>query len=433
MVTKYQSFPGMEDILPGEVENWQWLEQKARIFFEAGGFQEIRTPILEPTELFTRAIGETTDIVHKEMYTFEDRGGRSMTMRPEMTAAVARAVIQNTLLRNSKSLAFYYMGTMFRAERPQAGRKRQFHQIGAEIINEAGAEADLKIILALYSFLQSLQIKNFKLRLNDLTTLSGSQGESVRAQLRSFFEKHRQQLDKDSVYRLDKNVLRIFDSKIPETQAIVADVPWDKMAPLSDSFRQLTVLLKQHGIAYEIDRKLVRGLDYYTGIVFEVALPTLGAQDAVAGGGRYDELYAELGGGNVPCTGFSLGMERLLMALKKNEPSLEEQRRRHLIYFAPLSADGEASRQIQDHVVSAAAKLRYFGFQVRVGSLSAKITDHLSKANKIGAGYVIIKGSDELKNGEWTYKDMERREQKKIKEGELINYLMKTIREGETV
>ncbi len=433
MATKYQSFPGMEDILPGEVENWQWLEEKARIFFEAGGFQEIRTPLLEPTELFTRSIGETTDIVHKEMYTVEDRGGRSMTMRPEMTASVARAVIQNALLRNSKSLALYYMGAMFRAERPQAGRKRQFHQIGAEIINEAGVEADLKIILALYSFLQSLQIKNLKLRLNDLTTLSGDQGESVRTQLRGFFEKHREKLDKDSVYRLDKNVLRIFDSKIPETQAIVADVPWDKMAPLSEAFQQLTVLLKQHGVAYEVERKLVRGLDYYTGSVFEIALPNLGAQDAVAGGGRYDALYAELGGGNVPCTGFSLGMERLLMALEKNEPSLEAQRRRQLIYFAPLSADGEAAQKIQNHVAAAAARFKASGFQVRVGSVSAKIADHLSKANKIGAGYVIIKGADELKNGEWTYKDMERREQKQIKEGELMNYLMKTIREGETV
>ncbi len=434
MSKRFQSFPGMEDILPGEIEKWQWLEERTRIFFEAGGFQEIRTPVLEPTELFARTIGETSDIVHKEMYTLEDRGGRSMTLRPEMTASVARAVIQAGLLRSGKPLSLYYLGPMFRAERPQAGRKRQFHQIGAEIVNESGVAADLKIILALYYFLQYAGLSRLRLRVNDLSRISGVDAEKVRRSLRDYFESHKSALDPDSLYRLDRNVLRIFDSKIPETRAIVEKTPWDDIAPLSGEFQELTGYLDRQGIGFEVDRCLVRGLDYYTGTVFEVASESLGAQDAVAGGGRYDGLYAELGGAATACTGFSIGMERLLTVLDKEEMPLDARLGRERIYLAPLPGEDDAqSRQIQDESVAAAARLRSFGFRVFVGAAGAKPGDHFSRANKMKAGFVLLKGPEEIKKKEWAVKDMNEKTQENVPQGGLLQFLIERLRKEEIV
>ncbi|MDD5226821.1 MAG: histidine--tRNA ligase, partial [Candidatus Omnitrophica bacterium] len=302
MTAKYQSFPGMEDILPGEIEKWQWIEEKARIFFEAHGFKEIRTPILEPTELFVRSIGQASDIVHKEMFSFKDRGERDMTMRPEMTASVARAVIEKGLLKTSKSLRLYYTGPMFRAERPQAGRKRQFHQIGAEIINE-DAISDFEIITLLYSFLQYAGLKNIQLNLNDL----GEEEDraKVRKSLAEYFSKEKTRLCKDCQWRLEKNVLRVFDCKVHDCQPVINKAPWEDFFPLSDGFKTIGAKLEANGIPYHVNRRLVRGLDYYNGVVFEITAEGLGAQNAVAGGGRYNNLYQELGGSATPCTGFS--------------------------------------------------------------------------------------------------------------------------------
>ena len=224
MTAKYQGFPGMEDILPGEIEKWQWIEEKARIFFDAAGFKEIRTPLLEPTELFVRSIGATSDIVHKEMFSFKDRGERDMTLRPEMTASVARAVIEKGLLKQAKSLRLYYMGPMFRAERPQAGRKRQFHQIGAEIINE-DVVSDFEIIALLYKFLQYAGLKNIRLNLNDL----GEEADraQVRKSLTEHFSGEKARLCKDCQWRLEKNVLRVFDCKVPGCQPVIESAPWE--------------------------------------------------------------------------------------------------------------------------------------------------------------------------------------------------------------
>lgn len=418
MAVRYQAFPGMDDLLPGAIEKWQWLEEKARIFFEARNFREIRTPILEPTELFVRSIGETSDIVHKEMYTFDDRGGRSMTMRPELTASVARAVLEHGLLKTARSVRLYYIGPMFRAERPQAGRKRQFHQIGVENINESGPAADAETISALYHFFLYAGIAKPRLRINDLTYLNGPDSEKARADLRAYFEQHRSRLDQDSLYRLDKNVLRIFDSKNPDMQDLLGSIPWDELAPLSPGFREAAARLDAEGIPYEVNRRLVRGLDYYTGMVFEAALDGLGAQDAAAGGGRYDNLYSELGSKNpVPCVGFSIGMERLLMALEAAEGG-KPWLRRKAVYIALL----DESRAAVERGRTAALHVREKGYAVDSGSGPA-MNAHFKKANQAGARWMIILGENELKNSNLTVKDLDKREQKEIRETELLSYL----------
>ncbi len=436
MASQYSSFPGMDDILPGEIEKWQWLEEKTRTAFACWGFNEIRTPLLEPTELFTRSIGETTDIVHKEMYTFKDRGDRNMTLRPEMTASVARAVIQNGLLKTNKFLKLFYTGAMFRAERPQAGRKRQFHQIGAELVNLTREDdpyyADWLIVRVLINFLDYLKIKNLKFRINDLTLINGEQAELVRSKLRKYFESHKSKLDPDSVYRLDKNVLRIFDSKIETTRALIRDVPWNDIAPFSEEFLKLNKLLQEGfegNVSFEIDRTLVRGLDYYTGVVFEVASSTLGAQDALAGGGRYDRLYEELGSTSTPCTGFSIGMERLLMVLEKNNPTAQSQMSTKSIYFASIFPNDNHAAFLK--TVGASRSLTESGFRVIVAEPSPKLGDHLKRASKLGASYTVIRGDQELTEKKWTVKNMMTGDQASIPEGGLLNYLMQNTKELE--
>lgn len=415
----------MEDILPGEVEKWQWIEENARIFFEARGFREIRTPVLEPTELFTRSIGESTDIVHKEMYTFEDRGERSMTMRPEMTASVARSVVQHGLLKTAKSLRLYYLGAMFRAERPQAGRKRQFHQIGAEIVNEGDLAADEQLIVSLFQFLRHVGANEVRLKLNDLTRMNGEEGDALRRNLADYFRLRHAELCKDCHYRLDKNVLRVLDCKNGSCQPVIDAAPWDQLAPFSPEFLAFQNRLEErYQIPVSVDRRLVRGLDYYTGIVFEVTAGGLGSQNAVAGGGRYDRLYEEIGGAKTPCTGFSIGFERLLMTLEQSRP-LTEKIREDLIYFAPFGdAASEDTWEINEQVVKAVIECRRLGFRAERGPVLKKLPDHLKKANQSGARYVVILGSKELQDREWGVKDMRQGEQKSVKWERLLNHFL---------
>lgn len=423
MVVKFEAPRGMEDILPGEVTQWQWLEAKARNFFHSWGFREIRTPILESTGLFTRSIGETTDIVHKEMYSFKDRGDRELTMRPEMTASVARSVIENNLTRNQKSVELYYIGPMFRAERPQAGRKRQFHQIGAEIIHDGKEQADVnldaKIIQGIYGLLDYLCLENIQLKINDLTLLNGEQKDEIREKLKKYFAKHKAKLDPDSLNRLDKNVLRIFDSKVPETKKIASAVPWDEIVPASDDFKTLMKHLKAQGIPVVEDRNLVRGLDYYTGVVFEVTSKGLGAQDAIAGGGRYNRLYKELGGPDVHCTGFSIGFERLIMALQKQEQTLDALVGRDSIYLAPIAQDEEVMRFVQ----TLGYNLGQRGFITHYQMGEHSLNKHLKKANKLGCRYVVIVGEEEFEKRVYKLKDMAEKKEKDYSGEKLLAHL----------
>lgn len=425
MGAKYQALKGMEDILPGEIEKWQWVEAKARIFFESRGFKEIRTPLLEYTELFARSVGEASDIVHKEMFSFEDRGGRQISLRPEMTASVARAVIEHGLLKTNKSLRLYYLGPMFRAERPQAGRKRQFHQIGIEIINESnfgGWNVDFDVTFLLCDFLSAVGLKDFRLRLNDLGDTAG-QGQTAK-KLKQYFSGQEAKLCPDCQYRLDKNVLRIFDCKNESCQPVINRVSWDEIAPLSKSFEALVVAFKNSPVPFEVSRRLVRGLDYYNGIVFEVAAAGLGAQDALAGGGRYDRLYSDLGGEPAPCTGFSIGIERLLAVLENAKPSLSDRIKLRKVYLAPL----EDSQDVRVQVYKDALYLRERDIRSETIPGEISLSKHLKKANQLGIRFVLILGSSEFKKRCWAVKDMEKKTQDEWPWEELVTRLEKAFK-----
>ncbi len=410
----------MEDILPGEIEKWQWIEEKARVFFDAAGFKEIRTPLLEPTELFVRSIGQTSDIVHKEMFSFKDRGERDMTLRPEMTASVARSVVEKGLLKTSKSLRLYYMGPMFRAERPQAGRKRQFHQIGAEIVNEDSA-ADFEIIALLYKFLRYAGLKDIRLNLNDL----GEEDDraKVRESLTRYFSKEQSRLCKDCQWRLEKNVLRVFDCKVPGCQPVIEAAPWEDFFPLSERFKALGAKLEAHGIPYHVNRRLVRGLDYYNGVVFEITAEGLGSQNAVAGGGRYNNLYQELGGSATPCTGFSIGMERLLTSVESQDPKVFDAIKSRKVYFAPL----EDHPGILELCREKALALREAGMRPETAHGVFSLSQHLKKANQLGLRFMVIVGPDELAKKVMVVKDLEKRDQAEVPIDAVISFLQSAV------
>lgn len=407
---KFQSVKGMDDLFSPEVEKWQVLEHKSRTFFEAYGFREIRTPILESTELFSRSIGEASDIVHKEMYTFEDRGSRSLTLRPEMTAGVVRAVLEHHLLKEHEPLFVYYFGPMFRAERPQAGRKRQFHQIGVETLNTHSPVNDAELIVMLKSYLEWLGLRKYAIKLNHL----GSQEdrESFARELTRYFSSVQSKLCKDCQFRLFRNVLRIFDCKTDSCQPLIAKAPKAKLSEKSRAdFEKVSSLLSAAKVPFSAEPKLVRGLDYYTGLVFEVTAEGLGTQDAILAGGRYDSLVHDLGGPHVGASGFSIGVERLLIALEAAGVHLEESAINHTVYVAAL-VHGEEScafyRKIAETLVTL-DKRAHFSFSE--GSLSS----HLGRANKMKAAYALIVGEDEWKKGEVSIKKMDTGMQKKVK------------------
>lgn len=400
----------MDDLFSGEVEKWQVLEAHSRAFFEAHGFREIRTPILEPAELFTRSIGEASDIVHKEMYVFQDRGGRSLALRPEMTAAVVRAALEHQLLRKEEPLFLYYFGPMFRAERPQAGRRRQFHQIGVETLNTHSAVNDAELIILVNYYLTGLGISDFTIRLNHL----GSPDDRLRFSraLTEYFSKEEPRLCEDCRYRLSRNVLRVFDCKVESCQPVILNAPKPVLSEKAETnLKEIESLLKEARISYQLEPRLVRGLDYYTGCVFEAAAKGLGAQDAVLAGGRYDSLIHDLGGPETGASGFSIGVERLMTALQAANVHLEEAAFKHLVYVAALVGGGETCafyRRIASELFKAHWRAHYAFTKI---SLSA----HLKQANKMKAGYVLIIGEDEWGAGEVSLKNMTTGVQKRLK------------------
>ena len=302
---KFQSPKGMDDLFSPEVEKWQVLESRTRTFLEAYGFREIRTPILEATDLFARSIGEASDIVHKEMYTFRDRGGRRLTLRPEMTAGVVRSVLEHNLLKQDEPLFIYYLGPMFRAERPQAGRKRQFHQVGIETLNTHSAVNDAELIIMVKNYLEGLGLQKYVVKLNHLG--SAEDRKQFARDLTRYFTSVQSKLCQDCQFRLSQNVLRIFDCKNEPCQPLIATAPKAALSEKAKSdFDKVSSLLKEAQVPFESSPKLVRGLDYYTGLVFEVTSVGLGAQDAILAGGRYDSLIHDLGGPEAGASGFSI-------------------------------------------------------------------------------------------------------------------------------
>lgn len=389
---KYRSLKGMSDLLPAELTKWQYIEERARILFEARGYREIRTPALEYTELFSRSIGEASDIVHKEMYSFEDRGGRDITLRPEATASVVRAVLEHSLLASDEPLALYYLGPMFRAERPQAGRKRQFYQFGVELIQAPGVVNDVRLVRDLHAFLEALGLTDFQIKMNHLG--SGEDRVAYVASLKTYFEGKREALCGDCHYRLEKNVLRILDCKVPGCQPIITEAPPIELSEGSRAeqteFKELIQLASSH-LNIVWDERLVRGLDYYTGLVFEVVAGGLGAQDAIAAGGRYDQLFESFGGKATPATGFAIGLERLVLALDASKVDFEAQRAGRSVYVANVAFEDARSqialeKVLAPHLVS----LRAHHIFPQMGLKKSKVSTHLKRAGRSGARFAIL-------------------------------------------
>ena len=390
---KLTAVKGMNDILPGESAKWEWLEGIVRNLMARYAYRNIRTPIVEPTALFVRGLGEVTDIVEKEMYSFEDRlNGEALTLRPESTAGVVRAVVEhNMLYEGGKRL--YYMGPMFRHERPQRGRYRQFHQIGAEVLGFQGPEIDAEVILLAHDLWQAIGLKDVRLELNSL----GQPPERLahRAALITHFEKHQAVLDEDAKRRLYTNPLRILDTKNPAMKEVVESAP-QLMSFLGEvslaHFNALRQILDANGVQYSLNPRLVRGMDYYNLTVFEFITDQLGSQGTVCGGGRYDYLIEQVGGKPAPAVGWALGIERVLALLEEQGVQLPD--------AVPDAYAIVPEANSLPLVLKYLRQLRALGVNVQMHAGSGEgvgsMKSQFKKADSSGAAYALIFGADEL-------------------------------------
>lgn len=410
---------GTSDILPGEVEKWQRLEEKFREICREYGYSEIRTPVFEHTELFLRGVGDTTDIVEKEMYTFTDRGSRSITLRPEGTAPAARAYLENKLYAGPQPVKLYYAGPMFRYDRPQAGRFRQFHQVGAEVFGSHDPAVDAEIIALAMNYYWGLGLRDMDLHLNSVGCPQCR--PQLREKLIQFFGARRADLCKNCNERLVKNPLRILDCK--EERCTLAG----KGAPTSldclcgecaEHFAELKRHLDVIAVPYTIDRRLVRGLDYYTHTAFEIMAPDIGAQSSIGGGGRYNGLVEICGGPPTPGVGFALGMERIILAMERQGIPMPEAQGPDV--FVVTAGEDGAGRAF-----SLLFKLRDAGVSADKDYLGRSLKSQMKYAGKTGARFVLIAGEEEMKRGEVVVRDMKAGEQKAVLEIEVIDYLRK--------
>jgi len=411
---------GTYDILPSESGLWQKVEQTARDLFARYGYNEIRTPAFERTELFIRSIGEATDIVEKEMYTFQDKKERSLTLRPEGTACVVRACLEHKLLAQQGALQkLYYLGPMFRYERPQAGRQRQFHQIGVEMFGSYSPIADVEVIAMMVRFFESLGLEGLAVNINSL-----GDAESLgnfKENLRNFFKPQLGNLCADCKRRFEKNILRVLDCKNPDCKkiALSSEIPTMRNSLTEEAkqhYETVLELLEKIGISYNENQKLVRGLDYYTHTIFEVTHSSLGAQDALGGGGRYNNLVKETGGQPTGAVGFAIGVERLIIALKKLEKA--ETTENTSVFF--VSFDEPA---LIENIVFA-EKLRKAGITAVTGYKKQSMKAQMRQANSLGAKWVIMRGEDERLKKSVKIKNMETSEEKIIDENKIIENIV---------
>ena len=429
MIQTIQSVRGMNDILPGEAEFWELFEETVRSWLKSYGYRPIRLPIVEPTPLFKRAIGEVTDIVEKEMYSFTDSlNGELLTLRPEGTAGCVRALIQHKLAAQHPQ-RLYYMGQMLRHERPQKGRYRQFNQVGVESFGFSGPDIDAEQILMGARLWDDLGLDGIKLQLNSL----GQQDEraSYRAELVSYFERYADQLDEDARRRLYSNPLRILDSKNPTMQDMIADAPKLISHLGSESmahFEGVQQVLRDAGLPYEINSRLVRGLDYYNLTVFEWVTDRLGAQGTVCAGGRYDGLVQQLGGKPTPACGFAMGVERLVALIRESggEPVAEGAD----VY---LVHQGQAASRLAPRV---AEGLRSTGLDVIFHCGGGSFKSQMKKADSSGAGFAVIIGDDEAAAGEVTLKSLRTigdkpNQQKRVSIDHVADEIMNAFLDGD--
>jgi len=404
----YRRIKGTKDILPDEVGQWQYIEKFISERLERNNYREIRTPIFEMTELFARGVGADTDVVSKEMYTFTDKSHNSLTLRPELTAPVVRAFIQNNLSQINPVTKVYYIGSLFRQERPQKGRLRQFNQFGFEIIGSEHPEADAEVIQTVYDIYAQLGINDLVVRINSIG--SRDSREQYLEVLRFALKPYIRDFCPTCQERMDKNILRLFDCKVENCHKIL-----DKHAPsiidhldIEDAqhFEEVISLLDAAYVPYKIDNKLVRGLDYYTRTTFEITSSLLGAQDAICGGGRYDYLVEDLGGTPTPAVGVASGMERLLLIL--NELQAFPPQETNLIYMVVI---GNIARQVAFNITTT---LRSRGFTVEVDFLRRSLKAQMRDAGRKGAKWVIIIGENEINNNKILLKNMSTGEQSEI-------------------
>ncbi|HEY6863847.1 MAG TPA: histidine--tRNA ligase [Burkholderiales bacterium] len=405
MTQPIQAVRGMNDILPDETERWEALEELLRAWLRSYGYRNIRTPLLESTQLFRRAIGEATDIVEKEMYSFVDElNGEALTLRPEATASTVRAAIEHSLLYNGPQ-RLYYLGPMYRHERPQKGRYRQFHQVGAEALGFAGPDVDAELLLMCRRLWDDLGLEGVRLELNSLG--SAAERAAYRAGLVAYLKKREGELDADSRRRLDSNPLRVLDSKNPAMQPIIAEAPRliDTLGDASlKHFDGVQAILKDAGQPYEINARLVRGLDYYNLTVFEWVSDRLGAQGTVCAGGRYDGLFEQLGGKPTPACGFAMGIERLLAVAGEGAKGEAPD-----VY---LVNQGEDAARFAFRVAEA---LRDAGFGVLQHAGGGSFKSQMKKADASGAWVAVIVGDDEARAGAAGVKALrEEREQSRV-------------------
>jgi histidyl-tRNA synthetase len=410
---------GTYDILPNEVATWHYLEKIARQLCERYAYEEIRTPIFEETALYERGVGETTDIVEKEMYTFTDRKNRSLTLRPEGTAGVVRSFVENKVYAELQPTKWYYFGPMFRYERPQAGRYRQFHQFGVEAFGSDDPAIDAEVISLGLEFYRSLGIEGVRVGINNVGN------PEIRAKyfekLIEYFTPFEAELDTDAKSRLYRNPMRILDSKHKRTQEIAAEAPsildfLDKKS--MENLEQVKFYLEELQVPYDVNNRLVRGLDYYTQTAFEYMVEELGAQaSTIGGGGRYNGLVKELGGPEVSGIGFGIGLERVLLALKQQNVSIPT--------VAPfdcfLVSMGEEAKKASVRILG---ELRKAGLKAERDYLDRKLKAQLKTANRLNARYVAILGEEELANNQIQIKQMETGEQTSIAMDKLVSYLL---------
>ena len=408
---------GTKDMLPRDAAAWHYVEQKARETAALFSFREIRTPMFEHTELFTRGVGETTDIVTKEMYTFEDKGGRSMTLRPEGTAGVARAFIENGLGQDVMPMKAYYLASVFRYERPQSGRLREHHQFGVELYGSSSPYADAEVISLAHTFLLSVGIGGLTLHLNSIGCKECR--PKFNAALRGYIGDNLDRMCGKCRERFDKNPLRILDCKEEKCREIVKAAPSITDFLCDDCrahFEQLQGILERQGVPFVVDASVVRGLDYYTRTVFEFVSEDIGAQGTVCGGGRYDGLVEEVGGKSTPAVGFGLGLERLLLVLQ-NTGRLDAPRERADVYLAPLGerAAGE--------VPAIAAGLRRAGVSADYDMMGRGVKAQMKYADKSGARFVVVIGDNELESGTAVLKNMDTGEERSVALGDIAGAL----------
>ncbi|MBU5463867.1 histidine--tRNA ligase [Anaerotignum sp. MSJ-24] len=412
---------GTKDIYGSYMEEWQRVEQVMRELCSDFGIKEIRIPIFEHTELYLRGVGETTDIVQKEMYTFKDKADRSITLRPEGTAGVARSFIEHGMYNNPQPTRRFYIGPMFRYENTQKGRQRQFHQFGVEMLGSYSPALDAEAISVVAELLKRLGIKDVELRINSLGCNECRQRYNTA--LKEYIGSNIDKLCDDCKSRFDKNPLRVLDCKEESCQRIIAEAPvvLDYLDDeCKEHFETVKAILDDMGIKYTVDEKIVRGLDYYTRTVFEFVANGIGAQGTVCGGGRYDNLIAECGGQPMGCAGFAVGIERLLLMLEAQNGEFKETNEMD-IYIGSIGKEGLVKSQ------GIAYRMRSEGIRAEGDSVGRSVKAQMKYANKIGAKYSVILGDNEIAEDTANLKNMETGEQEQIKVSELVEIMKKKI------